>query len=314
MIRKTKTPSDDPLRRKIKRPVPGIVLLTFVGLLILSVLLAAGNLYLTISRYDIHSAKLPESFDGVRIVQISDLHDASFGPGNSRLIRRISALSPSAVFITGDLISSGDRDFEPVFSLVSGLVNIAPIYFSLGNHEQLHALFSETAGPSFLEQLASSGVVILDNQAATWKRGTDEINLYGYTCDIPFYAAQDYLMAEGLSGSDPSPLLEKLGKSKDGFNLLMAHNPGFLESYAAWGADLVLSGHLHGGVIRLPFIGGLLSPSREWFPDLDTGLFQSGGTDMVVNRGLGNSVIPLRIGNPPDISLVTLHAGEQLSD
>ena len=310
MIRKPKTPFEDPLRRRKKLPVPGIVLLVFAGLLILSTLLAAGNLCLTVSRYDIHSAKLPESFDGMRIVQISDLHDASFGSGNSRLLRRISALSPGAILITGDLISSGDRNFEPVFSLVSGLVQLAPTYFSLGNHEQLHALFRETTGPSFLEQLASSGVVILDNQAAVLKHGPDEIKLYGYSCDIPFYAAQDYLMAEGLSGSDPTPLLEKLGKSGDGFNLLMAHNPGFLDSYAAWGADLVLSGHLHGGVIRLPFVGGLLSPSREWFPKRDAGLYHSGSTDMVVNRGLGNSVIPVRIGNPPDITLITLHSGK----
>jgi predicted MPP superfamily phosphohydrolase len=267
-----------------------------------------GNFGLSVSRYDLTLKGLPGSFSGTRIVQVSDLHDASFGLGNQRLLARINALKPDLVLVTGDLISSGDKDFSPALSLMAELAKQYTTCFSMGNHEQIHAWFMGDELPIFLAEMEAFGVHVLDNSRMEWKRGEDTVDITGYTSDLSFYSDADVLASSGISASDPSPLLKKLGKPSERIQLLMAHNPDYFESYASWGADVVFSGHMHGGVLRLPFIGGALSPSREWFPHFDAGMFRQGEAAMIVNRGLGNSIIPVRIFNPPDISLVTLHS------
>ena len=273
----------------------------FIGLFLL------GNYGLSVSRYDLSVTGLPASFSGTRIVQISDLHNASFGAGNERLLERIDALKPDLILVTGDLISSGDTDFSPALALMTGLAARYTTCLSLGNHEQIHRWLAEEMHPTFLEKIEALGIHILDNSRMEWKRGDAFVDIFGYTSDLTYYSGADVLSSSGISRSDPAPLLEKLGAPRKAITLLMAHNPDYLESYASWGADVVFSGHLHGGVVRLPFAGGILSPSREWFPHFDAGLFRQGETIMVVNRGLGNSIIPVRIFNPPDISMITLH-------
>ena len=294
------------MSRMGKTPPPLLFVMVCSMLVLLCGLLWFDNIRLSVSRQDIQLKNLPASFRGRRIVQISDLHSASFGENNERLVRRIAGLKPDVIFVTGDLISSGDADTEAVLALMQSLVKCAPTYFSLGNHEQIQDWLNRGESPSFVEQVSRSGVIVLDNAFAEWKQGADIIRIYGYTCDLPYYSGKDVLEAAGLTYEDAAPLLEKFGKPWEGIRLLLAHNPDYLGAYAAWGADLVFSGHLHGGVIRIPFIGGLLSPAREWFPKYDAGLYRVGGTVMNVNRGLGNSIIPFRLFNPPDISLIRL--------
>jgi len=291
---------------KGKTPPSLLFVMVCSALVLLCGLLWFDNVRLSVSRQDIQLKNLPASFQGRRIVQISDLHSASFGESNERLVRRIAGLKPDVIFVTGDLISSGDADSKVVLALMQSLVKCAPTYFSLGNHEQIHDWLNRGESPSFVDQISRCGVIVLDNAFAEWKQGDDIIRIYGYTCDLPYYSDKDVLDAAGLSYESAAPLLEKFGKPGEGVRLLLAHNPDYLGGYADWGADLVFSGHLHGGVIRIPFIGGLLSPAREWFPKYDAGLYRVGGTVMNVNRGLGNSIIPFRLFNPPDISLISL--------
>ena len=287
-------------------PLAPFVLVSGIAGILLGLLLL-GNYRLSVSRYDLSLKGLPESFSGTRIVQISDLHDASFGPGNQRLLKRINALKPDLVLVTGDLISSGDKDFSPALALMTGLAKQYATCFSLGNHEQIHAWFMGDELPDFLKKMEALGIHVLDNSRMEWKIGDETVDISGYSSDLSFYSDADVLASSGISVSDPAPLLMKLGKPGGRFQILMAHNPDYFQSYAAWGADVVFSGHMHGGVVRLPYVGGLLSPSREWFPHYDAGLFRQGDAVMIVNRGLGNSVIPVRVFNPPDISLITLH-------
>lgn len=303
---------DNSVQTSMKRKIKPLTL--FFIIIVITSLIAGlfllGNFGLSVSRYDLTIKGLSKPFSGIRIVQISDLHDSSFGNGNERLIKRIESLKPDLVLVTGDLISSGDTDFQPALSLMAGLAAKYLTCFSLGNHEQIHAWFMEEQQPTFLEKLQAFGVHVLDNRRMEWTRGDAVLDIYGYTGDLASYSGVDVLAASGVSLSDPSPLFEKLGKPRERITLLMAHNPDYFESYAAWGADVVFAGHLHGGVLRLPFIGGVLSPSREWFPHYDAGLFRNGDTVMVVNRGLGNSIVPVRIFNMPDISLITLKVAQ----
>ena len=246
------------------------------------------NKYLTVTHYTYTNAELPQAFEGYRIVQISDLHNATFGTENKNLVNKIIELQPDMIVITGDVVDSNHTDMEVAFKFVKQCVEIAPTYYITGNHENW---LGESDRVYLLEELKKLGVVCLEDESVEIAQGESAFTLIG-------------LNDESLSGGVLKKVLEDADAEK--VQILLAHEPQYLDNYAAGGVDLVLSGHAHGGQFRLPFIGGLVAPDQGFFPEYTEGVHVEGDTTMIISRGLGNSVIPLRLFNLPEIVCVEL--------
>ncbi len=267
---------------------------------------------LQVSKYRLEYDNLPEEFDKFRIVQISDMHGKTFGVGNTALARRIKALKPDILFATGDMMSSTIDDGKAFLDFIDKLDNTCPIYMCLGNHEQIARWINDNGDTnvnyySFIQEVKKRGVVLLDNEKTTITKGKSKILLSGLTLELYHYSRRDIEPYDENLSLNVSYMEGMIGKKEDGFNILLAHNPAYFKEYASWGADLTLSGHIHGGIIQIPFKGGLLSPERVFFPEYDAGLFENNSSKMIVNRGLGYSVINIRIFNRPDISFIELN-------
>lgn len=267
-------------------------------LLMLGMEFVRSNYTVGVSRYDIAIENLPEQFEKYRILQLTDLHGRSF----PQLIGLIERQSPDIVVMTGDMVSSTDREFDVFLSLARTIAPEIPTYFIVGNHEQA---LPRASLAELTARLADAGVRILDNRAERLTRGDAHINLYGLWFNLRYYRdkndarTQDYIIGE-------QELRRILGDAPRGeVNLLLAHNPVYFDAYAAWGADLTLCGHMHGGMIRIPFYGGLLSPEKEYFPKYDAGLFENGGAEMLVSRGIGEYA-GFRFFNQPEIIVIDL--------
>ena len=236
------------------------------------------------------SDNLPESFYSYRIAHVSDLHNAEFGDENAKLLKVLQRCSPDIIAITGDIIDSNKTDIDVAIRFTKEAMKIAPCYYVTGNHE------SNLTDETYLEfenALIKEGVVVLRNRATSIEIGGEKINLIGI--DDPAF-----------TGETPSAEFINEFCEEDSFNVLLAHRPEYFNEYTMSDADLVLSGHAHGGQFRLPFVGGLVAPGQGLFPEYDSGIFESNGTTMVVSRGLGNSIIPVRFNNPPEVVLIFL--------
>ena len=255
-----------------------------------------GNTALEVNEYEVVSDRIPQDFEGFRIAQVSDLHNAEFGEGNEKLIQLLSQTDPDVIVITGDLIDSRHTDIEIALDFARQAIKLAPVYYVSGNHEaRVHEYEDLKIG------LAEAGVVILENQKVqiTWEG--ESITLMGIA-DPSFQ--EDYLF--GDSESVARQAIEDLQNESDGYTILLSHRPELFDLYVDTGMDLVVSGHAHGGQFRLPFVGGLVAPNQGFFPKFDEGRFTEENTTMIVSRGVGNSIIPVRFNNRPEIVLVTL--------
>lgn len=261
---------------------------------------------LVIENYQIASERLPEEFDGVKIVYLSDLHSESLGRENEALLSAIDESVPDYVLFGGDLIV-GKRDFssEVALKLCQSLTEKYPVYMGMGNHEQKLMAYEETKDssfPEYIEALEKMGVWILNNEAVTLRHGAGEVRLYGLTMEYKYYSKKWKAVT-----MESSYITENLGEcDKERFSILLAHTPKYFEAYAKWGADLVLSGHVHGGIMILQGFGGVIAPDYDLFPEYDYGYFTNKESQMVLSRGLGAHTIKLRVFNPPELSILTL--------
>lgn len=259
-----------------------------------------GNTALMVSGFIISGSRIPPAFSGFRIAQVSDLHNAEFGKDNATLLRMLSESAPDIIVITGDLVdSSHTEDIETALVFAKKAVLIAPVYYVTGNHEAALAQYDRIRAG-----LETAGVTVLEDSAVQLERDGGEITLIGLS-------DPDFTIKGDMFGEVPSMVSTKLGELSgggSGYTILLSHRPELFETYAACGIDLIFSGHAHGGQFRLPFIGGLVAPNQRLFPKYDAGLYTDGGTAMVVSRGIGNSIIPLRFNNRPEIVLVELLA------
>ena len=260
-------------------------LLAFLALC--GVLTADSNLRLVTAEYELSYAALPEEFDGFCIVQLSDLHGAVFGENNARLLERVREVKPDLIALTGDL---ADRDtrLADVDALLAELTGLAPVYYVSGNHEWTSGLI----GP--LEAMFERhGVRYLRNEYVTLRRGEGEIILAG---------------VEDPNGwvEQPKPDAVAAALPEGSFRVLLGHRNYWVTEYPDLPVDLILCGHAHGGVIRLPFVGGLLDHHGTFFPEYVDGVFLSGRYRMVVSRGLGSTGGVPRFLNNPEIVAVTL--------
>lgn len=254
-----------------------------------------ANKALEVNTYVISADRLPAAFDGYRIAQVSDLHNDELGKNNEKLLSMLADTKPDIIVITGDLIDSRDTDLEIALDFAREATQIAPCYYVSGNHE---ARVSEYI--RLKQGLQDLDVAVLEDGTVKLERGEESILLVGIR-DPSFET--DYLF--GDSGEVMNRKLQQL-TDETKFTVLLSHRPELMEVYAAYGVDLVLSGHTHGGQFRLPFMGGLFAPNQGILPKYDAGLYTEQNTKMIVSRGLGNSIVPLRLGNRPEIVLIEL--------
>lgn len=258
-----------------------------------------GNTALMTENITISSQRLPADFSGFRIAHISDLHNTEFGEDNQKLQRRISEGKPDIIVITGDLVDANRINVDIALRFAADAVQTAPVYYVMGNHE---ACVPQEQYTALVNGLKEAGVTILAHESVQLKRGDSQITLAGLA-DPTFNL--DGEMAGALSDVVKTRL-DALMQPKDNFTILLSHRPELFETYAESGIDLVLSGHAHGGQFRIPFIGGVAAPNQGFFPKYDAGLFTRGNTNMIVSRGLGNSTIPMRFNNRPEVVMIEL--------
>ena len=223
--------------------------------------------------------------------------------------KRVAAQQPSAIVLTGDMIDSRRTKVEPTIALAQRLAELAPVYYVTGNHE---ARIPEAA-QALLDGLTRAGVTVLRSEAVDLQEGGESIRLIGLD-DLGVY----YQALSGDSSDRQALSAAKEALKRDlstlaegsGYALVLSHRPELIDLYAECGADLVLCGHAHGGQVRLPFIGGLYAPGQGLFPAWDAGLYETGGTQMFVSRGLGNSAFPLRVNNRPEVVTITLRRAD----
>ncbi len=247
------------------------------------------NSMLQTTKYTYSNENLPSEFDGYKIVQISDLHNKNF-IFDSYPVSEVEKCKPDMIVLTGDLIDSSNTDTEVAIDFAKEMVKLAPTYYVTGNHEYW---VDEDVRLGLINELTEAGVVCLDDEVITISKDGSDISLIGID-----EASLGYGVLSGLT--------EEI-KSEE-VTILLAHEPQYLEDYAKAGVDLVLSGHAHGGQFRLPFIGGVYAPDQGLFPEYTEGLHEMDGTSMIISRGIGNSVIPLRMFNHPEIVCMTLKA------
>lgn len=264
---------------------------------LLIIWLAWGNKALMHTEYLITDAQIPEAFSGFRIVQISDLHNALFGEKNEKLLTMMKEAEPDIIVITGDLVDSRHTDTDIALDFVGKATALAPVYYVTGNHEaRIYDAFAEME-----EEMEQAGVSVLHGETVRLERAGQCIQLIGLD-DLGFYARGNlYAEGKGLLLQD----LNRLNK-EELYTILLSHRPELFDGYVQAGANLVFTGHAHGGQFRLPFLGGFVAPGQGFFPEYDGGLYTDGATKMIVSRGLGNSIIPLRVNNRPELVIAEL--------
>ena len=274
-----------------------IVLAAIVAILTLLIIwIAYGNTDLEIYKYNVKSEDIPSEFDNFRIVQISDLHNAEFGENNEKLLLMLKQADADIIAITGDMIDSRNTDVDVAISFAQKAVNIAPVYYVNGNHE------SRVLGEyeKLKQGLTDAGVTILENSSADITIGDEAITLIGINDPTFCMEFVDDTMEQNIAHQ-----LVNVIPDNDNYKVLLAHRPEYFDVYAG-NVDLVLSGHAHGGQFRIPFIGGLVAPGQGFFPEYYEGSHIKENTEMIVSRGIGNSIIPFRINNKPEIIVAEL--------
>jgi predicted MPP superfamily phosphohydrolase len=259
--------------------------------------------------YDtIHSGKIPAGFHNKKIAFLSDLHNNEFGKDNERIIKVLELENPDYVFVGGDmLVSKMGSEYGTALTLLEQLAKKYPVYCGNGNHEARLLWKAEEKPESgviyeeYISAIKKAGVHHICNNMVKIMEGEDCICLSEIDLPKPFYKKLSSVKL------DPEYMEKQIGHcEKENFQVLLAHNPAYFDTYARWGADLTLSGHVHGGIMRLPFLGGVIDPAYHLFPKYDAGLFEKDGKKMIISVGLGTHSIKIRLFNPPKINIITL--------
>ncbi len=276
-----------------------ILVITMAILIFLVVFYFIELNWISVLNETVQLEDLPEGFNDFKVAQLSDLHNKEFGEGNKRLVKKVNKIEPDMIVITGDMLNNSHdipNNGEVLIKLIESLNNKYPIYYVTGEHEEglyyedRNKYQKEGTKEAYEKKLSNLGVTILNDEQTTVRRQNSKIILYG--------------LKEHLSGE--IQIEERLSKpNEDEVNILLSHRPQYFEEYTDWGADLIISGDTHGGMIRLPFVGGIFS-TESLFPEFDGGMFQKGNSRMIVSRGLGNNPVPLRINNRPEVVVITL--------
>ena len=281
----------------MKKIIKRLVIILFILILACLASIWVSYNWLTVTHFTVRSSKISEPF---RIVLVSDLHEHQFGRDNEKLAVKIREQSPDLIIIDGDMINGDSENADTAVELVRALKEAAPVYYSFGNHEYS---YMEAGHEDLTEELEAAGAVVLNYQSIDIDVKGNQIRLGGL---------YEYGFETGMQSEEENeraiPYLEEYADT-DRYLIMCAHRP---ESFYPWdmadqwGIDLVLSGHAHGGQFRLPFIGGVVAPDQGFFPKYDAGKYTENDTSMIVSKGLGNSIIPIRFNNDPELVIVEL--------
>lgn len=306
--------------KRIKRILCGCVVLCLIGALLCNIY---QNRHIRVTEYEVAMAELPAEFDGFKIVQLTDLHSLQDDKMRSQVVAKTMSCEPDLILITGDLVDStiysaqnqelaaGQRQ-EPagqeMLTLVQQLLELAPVFFVYGNHEMI--LLDDPQNNPFKTALEEMGVVFMNNRAVSLEKDGASIRVLGVQDPATLYKDKVFSHAGRNTEEKMHTLLKAVTEEvNDGdFTLLLSHRPETFQVYQQYPVDLVLTGHAHGGQFRIPFLGGLYAPGQGYFPMYTGGLYQENGCSMLVGRGIGNSVIPFRIFNQPEVVSVVLRS------
>lgn len=278
-----------------------IVMILIIGIIFITIGFIDGNRFVVVKQ-DFYSNKAKEDF---RFVLFSDLHNKVYGNDNESIIAEIEKADPEAILIAGDLLTSQPhQNIEPTIRLMKTLCERWPVYYSLGNHETKMIMYPDDFSnqyETFMKETEHINRKVIQNQHIYLPE--KNIDLCGLEIERSYYKRfkKQQLPLSYVTNLIGTP-------KKDTCEILLAHNPAYFETYAEWGADLVLAGHVHGGIMKLPVLGGVISPSMRLFPKYDGGIYHIGKKIMLLSRGLGVHTIPLRIFNPGELHVVTIHA------
>lgn len=275
-----------------------IIISIIIAILVLCGLyLHYENTKLQVSHYNIINNNILVDFNNYKIVQISDFHNTKSKTLTNDLIEELKEQKPNIIVLTGDLIDSNKTDVEVAINFIRKINNIAPIYYVSGNHEANISNYTKIK-----EQLVENKVIILDNKTEVLRINESEINLIGI--DDPRMSNENVV-------SDSEIIKVELDNAKyneNKYSILLSHRPELFDTYVQKELDLILVGHAHGGQIRIPFIGGIIAPNQGFFPKYTSGIFEENKTTMIVSRGIGNSILPFRINNRPELVVITLNS------
>lgn len=278
----------------------------------LCIALFIGWMYVTnhrfcLEHYTVTSRKIPKNFDGSKMILITDLHNHSFGKKNSKLLEAIKNENPDYIMVAGDLLIKGENfATETALNLLEQLSRKYPVYYVPGNHEKRLGEMGETKNDfwnGYIAKIKKMGVIYLLNETVTLEKENQKIYVSGADIDGVYYKKGFH--RKKLEKEELDRILP-IDETEQKYRVLLAHNPEYFEAYAAWGADLVLSGHVHGGIMILPLVGGVVAPSYQLFPKYDFGMFRAGESTMILSRGLAVHSIKIRIFNIPELSVITL--------
>ncbi len=268
-------------------------------ILLLLIIICDTNRIVTVI-YKQHSNKLAKN---IRIIFLSDLHNKKYGKNNKQLLTRIRTMNPDILIIGGDMVTATPgKKCEQICHFINKLSSEYITFSGEGNHELRMRLYPNMyfdMYEKYKELLADSACIVLQN--ASYILSQEKIKITGLSVDKEYYNRfkKKKMTQEYLTRKIGNPSLEF-------FNILLAHNPEYYEDYDTWGADLVLSGHTHGGLIKIPFLGGLVSPSFRLFPKYDGGMKQGKKGNIIISRGLGTHTIPIRLFNPCELVCIDL--------
>lgn len=294
--------SSDNVSRGLVITVIIIALLVFAAIMVLMEI-ARSKYVLQVNRKNIVIDTLPPAFDGIKIALISDLHQMEFGEYNTTLAKKIKLENPDYIFFAGDMGDSNSYSVDAFYDLMDSLGDDIPLICVPGNHDL--RLGGGKVHKNVVDEMTASGAVLLNNTCAQMALDDEKIYVYGFCPPLEKKEDVDikHWSFEKIKDGD---LEKKLGKCPtDAPVILLTHDPEPFELYAKWGASLTLCGHVHGGLLRLPFIGGVFSPNKKLFPKYSGGEYEQDGKKLFVTRGLGNDYF-FRFGNAPEIALLTI--------
>ena len=256
-----------------------------------------GNNIINVTVIEVTDEKIPKAFNDYKIVQISDLHNKQFGKNQFTLLEKVKKQSPDVIVVTGDSIYKYSKEISHTLEFFKGAVKIAPVYFVTGNHEAQIDYY-----PEFLKSIINLGVHVLEDESIKLYLDDEYITLWGVNDPALYYNHRKPLPKEEILRN----VFDNLHVNKDDYNILLSHRPHLIDLYNEFNFDLVFSGHAHGGQFILPFIGPIVAPDQGFFPKYTHGTYKKGNTTEIVSRGLGNSIIPLRLFNNPELIVCKL--------
>ena len=255
--------------------------------------------------YNIASPKLAGLQEEKRIVFLSDLHNYSYGEENGRLFQAIISARPDLILIGGDMLVRKDgNSYEDTLRFLCRLPSICKVYYANGNHEQKLKESPEAYSQSYKDyqsRLCSAGIVFLENESVRIPWDGAGICITGLEIGLDGYRKF------GRRPMEEEEIESRVGAADSSYQILLAHNPAYVEAYRKWGADLILSGHLHGGIVRIPGIGGVIAPDLTLFPKYSGDIYREEDATVVVSKGLGAHSVPIRLLNPAEMVVLVLN-------